>query len=84
MAETQRICKTVVDDWTMPSDMSLSAKSEQAGSGGRPRKTSTLSVALETIAMLQTSCNQKAERVHQLRGRMRDIKDSMYNALQGV
>ncbi|CAK4032352.1 helix-loop-helix DNA-binding domain-containing [Lecanosticta acicola] len=76
--ETQEICRTICKDWEVPSKLDSSTCSgKDKDPTKRQSKTTTLSVAIETIATLDQCCTQKAKELQFLLQRLKGIAHSV-------
>lgn len=79
--ETQEICRTLCKDWEVPSKLDSSSSSHNAGKDKDPTKrqskTTTLSVAIDTIQVLSQCCAQKGKELQNLLDRLKGIVHSV-------
>lgn len=72
--ETQEICRTENKDWEVPPKLDSSPSSgDDKGPCKRQSKTTTLSAAIDTIALLDRCCMRKAQELQSLREQYRAL-----------
>ncbi|EME49543.1 hypothetical protein DOTSEDRAFT_68352 [Dothistroma septosporum NZE10] len=76
-AETQKICRIENKQWEVPSKLDSSGSSSNNGPCKRQSKTTTLSVAIDTIALLDRGCMRKVKELQSLRSRLDSIASSV-------
>lgn len=71
--ETLEICRTEVPDWEIPIKLEVPESGAEKDAGKRQSKTTTLSVAIETIALLDRACVRKAKEFQEVTNRLAGI-----------
>ncbi|KAI0124114.1 hypothetical protein BJ170DRAFT_638179 [Xylariales sp. AK1849] len=81
---TRRICQTDSPEWAVQLDgpSSLGPNDESATMGSRQRKTTTLSVTIETINILSRCCRRKAMNLEQLRCSVHEMRNRVQQMLE--
>ncbi|KAF2209614.1 hypothetical protein CERZMDRAFT_91366 [Cercospora zeae-maydis SCOH1-5] len=74
--ETMEICRTEVPDWEVPIKLEVPEEGAERHPGKRQSKTTTLSVAIETIELLDRACARKAKELQELTRRLSAIAGS--------
>lgn len=75
--ETMEICRTEVPDWEVPIKLEVPEEGAEKHPGKRQSKTTTLSVAIETIELLDRACARKAREFQELSRRLSAIAGSV-------
>ncbi|KAM3421053.1 hypothetical protein BST61_g1471 [Cercospora zeina] len=74
--ETMEICRTEVPDWEVPIKLEVPEEGAERHPGKRQSKTTTLSVAIETMELLDRACARKAKELQELTRRLSAIAGS--------
>lgn len=75
--ETLEICRTEMPDWEVPTKLEVPDVGAEKNTGKRQSKTTTLSVALDTIELLERACANKAREYQELSRRLSTIASSI-------
>ncbi|PPJ60532.1 hypothetical protein CBER1_03207 [Cercospora berteroae] len=78
--ETMDICRTEAPDWEVPIKLEVPEEGAERHPGKRQSKTTTLSVAIETIELLDRACARKAKEFQELTRRLSIIAGSASGA----
>lgn len=67
------ICRTAMPEWEVPTKLEVPDPVAEKNTGKRQSKTTTLSVALHTIELLDRACVRKAREYQELSRRLSTI-----------
>lgn len=71
--DTMEICRTAMPEWEVPTKLEVPDPVAEKNTGKRQSKTTTLSVALHTIELLDRACVRKAREYQELSRRLSTI-----------